>query len=86
MTTGEGGIGWAHSRALLGDEAFLLAGCSMPIILRKDCRDRVIRWSDMRTLMTLWIMNYGIPWTGLSLSMLRLGHGTSGGANVFGNF
>jgi hypothetical protein len=35
MTTWEGHIGWAQPSALLEDEIFLFAGCSMPVILRR---------------------------------------------------
>jgi hypothetical protein len=35
MTTWEGHIGWAKANALLEDEIFLFAGCSMPVILRR---------------------------------------------------
>ena len=35
MTTWEDQIGWAHPNATIRDEIFLLAGCSMPAILRR---------------------------------------------------
>ena len=34
MTTDEDHVGWAHPDAKLGDELYLLTGCSMPAILR----------------------------------------------------
>lgn len=34
MTTEEDHIGWAHPAAQIGDQLFLLKGCSMPAILR----------------------------------------------------
>ncbi|MCJ1278068.1 hypothetical protein MMC21_005882 [Puttea exsequens] len=34
MTTDEDHVGWAHPDARLGDEVYLLTGCSMPAILR----------------------------------------------------
>jgi hypothetical protein len=34
MTTKKGYVGWAHDKAEQGDAIFLLAGCSVPVILR----------------------------------------------------
>jgi hypothetical protein len=36
MTTGLGRIGWVQDSALIGDEVYLLQGCSMPVVLRSD--------------------------------------------------
>jgi hypothetical protein len=47
MTTREGGIGWAHPRAFLGDEAFLFAGCSIPASHSAE-KIAEIRLSDAR--------------------------------------
>lgn len=41
MTTYQRDIGWAHSDAKVGDKIFLLAGCSMPVILRDTDRTGV---------------------------------------------
>lgn len=35
MTTTNGKVGWAHPRARPGDFIYLLAGCSLPVILRQ---------------------------------------------------
>jgi hypothetical protein len=34
MTTTSGRLGWAHPLALPGDKISILAGCSLPVILR----------------------------------------------------
>jgi len=38
MTTYDADIGWAHPNAEIDDHIFLLAGCSMPAILRRSTR------------------------------------------------
>jgi hypothetical protein len=36
----EHGIGWAHPNALLGDEVFVIPGCTVPIILRQKGEEK----------------------------------------------
>ena len=40
MTTSKDDVGWAHPSARVGDEIFLLHGCSMPAILRRSTHVR----------------------------------------------
>lgn len=35
MSQSDGRVGWAHPRAQLDDEVFLISGCTMPVILRR---------------------------------------------------
>ena len=35
MTTDMGGVGWVEETARIGDEVYLLHGCSMPVVLRR---------------------------------------------------